>query len=253
MLKPFSIWKDILNNPLEGFPRLKESGIFWPFFYVVIFTTLITAMLIPLVQSSQYTEALVRAQVTLMEEKGSPLSSNQVEAMRNQLNSPVTKNIQVISTVLSPMVALILMMLLAALILKGTALLFKDKSPYGLLLKILIYSSVISVFHSLLKQSIVLMGEWQTNLANVTNMMDFQRALTTQLGLTLFLDTSSWSPVLFFVVDYFTDIFNWLYYGFLGIGIYTLTSLDRNKTVALLLLNISVFLVIQVGLQVAFS
>ena len=246
MKDTFKLWKDIIANPFEGFKGLNDNTkIIWPLLTIIVLFLISTSLLIPILSSDEYSQAIVRAQVTSAAEKGNPMSNEQIEAMSKQMTSPMIKNITLVSSFVGGLITFMAITLLVSLILKlFVSSVKKDKVKFSLILKIILFTTIIAMVQSLLKAGITITGNWERVLSRVNETSQLQFALTSPISLAALFDLSSLGDSLYMLLDAFTDIFNWIYYIFLYAGLKIVAELDKKKamiiTVVIALISIAI-------------
>jgi len=225
------LWKEIIGNPFSGYKKLgDDTKLFLPFLIIVILFLLSLAMMIPMQSSDVYSDALVRIQQAAMSERGTEMSAEQVEAMSRQMRSPMVRNITTASTFVIGLISYIGITLLIALFLKLiSGGLRKESVKYSLVLKIMLFAAIVTMVQSLVKMGITVTGDWQRALARVNTSTDLQFALQSPISLAAFFDPASMGRQVFYIVDYLTDIFNWIYYIFLYAGLRSSLAMDKGK------------------------
>ena len=241
----FKIWKNIISSPFEGFAQVNdETKWFLPLIAILILIFLSIALTIPIMQSDEYIGALVRATVSQQTEKGVEMSLEQQTAMSEQLNSPIIKKITIASALGGGIITFVIIMLLTALFIKLLSAIFKNKVKFLLIFKILIFISIISIVQSLVKSGITLSGDWTRILNKVTDMAGLKQALSASVSLAALFSVDKIGSNGYFLLDTLTDIFNWIYYIFLYIGLQVSAGLTKNHALKVTVISAVVFILI---------
>ena len=178
------IWKNIIVNPFEGFSGVTdETKWFLPLIAILILVFLSTVLFVPIMQSDEYTGALMRATVNQQAEKGVDMSLEQQKAMSEQLSSPLIKKITIASALGGGIITFVIIMLLTALFIKLLAAILKNKVKFLLIFKVLIFISIITIVQSLIKSGITLSGDWARILNKVNDMTGLKLALSAPVSL----------------------------------------------------------------------
>lgn len=230
MKNTFILWKEIIANPFEGYAKVNDTTkVIWPLLTIILLFIISISMMVPMMTSEAYGDATVRTQIAAMAERGSEMSAEQQAAMAEQMKSPMVRNITIASAYVGGLIAFMGITLIVALILKlivsGVK---KDKIKYSLVLKVILFASAVSMVQSLVKTGITISGDWERALARVTNGADLQLALQSPISLAAILDPANMSRQLYFLIDYVSDIFNWIYYIFLYAGLKAAIGLEKK-------------------------
>lgn len=252
MKNTFILWKNIIANPFDGFRDLKESTKLFPALLVIIVLFLFSMiLLIPIMSSPAYGDAVARVQSTVMAQRGTEMSAEQQAAMAEQLKSPVVRNITIVSAVAGGLIsymAVLLVMTLVLMLVIGAVR--KEKIRFSLVLKLLLFTAIVSMVQSLVKMGITLSGDWLRVLSRVTDTPSLQAALNSPVSLAALMDVSAVGRQVYYLVDYITDVFNWVYYIFLYAGLKAVAGLEKKK--ALLITVIIAVISILIGLVFTF-
>lgn len=239
MKKTILLWKEILSNPFEGYKGINDSTkIFPPLLIIIVLFLISTTMIIPIMTSEAYGDALVRVQLANMAEQGQEMSAEQQAAMAEQIKSPMVRNITVVSAYIGGIITFIGINLLTALILKLVAgAVKKEAVKFSLLFKVLLFALIVSMVQSLVKMGITLSGDWQRALARATENADLQMALQAPVSLAALLDPKALGRQLYFLVDYVTDFFNWIYYVLLYAGLKSAVGLEKKQALIITIIT----------------
>ncbi|MBI9101397.1 MAG: YIP1 family protein [Spirochaetales bacterium] len=244
-MKSILLWKDIIFSPFEGFKKVTaETRILLPLLVLVILLAGSIAMLMPIMQSEAYGQAIVRSQIAAMAEKGQEMSNEQQEAMREQLSSPMVKNITIASAFGGGIITFIAILLISSLLIMVASKLFKGAVTYKMAMKILIYAGIISVIHGLVKNGITLSGNYTRILNQVQDTGALQLALTSQVSLAALFSAETLGSVGYFLMDTLTDIFNWIYFIFIYAGLKSAGNLDKKQAGGVTLVYILCYIII---------
>lgn len=241
------IWKNIISNPFEGFSDLGDkTKWFLPLISILILLFLSTALVLPLMQSDEYTDAVVRVAISKQAEKGVEMSMEQQAAMSEQMGSSMVKKITIISTLVGAVLFTVIIMLLNSLLIKILSSIMKEQVKFSLIFKILIFISIIGIVQSLVKTGITLSGDWARILNRVNDTSSLKLALTAPVSLAALFSYNTLGSTGYYLMDTLTDIFNWIYYIFLYAGLKI--SAGMTKKHALLVTIISAVVLLIIGL-----
>lgn len=247
MVNCIRIWKNIISNPFEGFTEVKdETKWFLPLVLILILILVSTTLLIPLMQSDEYIGALVRATTNQQAEKGVEMSLEAQTAMKEQLSSPLIKNITIASALGGGTITFLIIMLLNALLIKILAALVKEKTKFSLIFKILIFISIISIVQSFIKSGITLSGDWARILNRVNDTTGLKLALSAPVSLAALFSVDTIGSTGYFLLDALTDIFNWINYIFLYAGLSVSAGLSKYHALKVTIITAVVFILIGV-------
>ena len=250
MINSIALWKEIFSNPQNGLSRIdKDTKIFFPLLIVLLLMALSTALILPIIQSPEYSQALVRLQAADMAEKGSPMSREQMEAMERQLSSPQVKTITTLSSLIGGVVGYILMLLVTWLLLKLILVSVKAEAPMKVLFRIMVYIALISVVQALLKNIITVSGNWERYMRMVQSKEDLQIALSSPISLASVVSHEKAGITGYFLIDAVTDVFNWLYYIFLYLALRWTLNIEKRKALTATIISAIVF----IGIGLLFS
>jgi len=252
-MKSILLWKDIIFSPFEGFKKVtNETKLLLPLLVLIILMAGSIALLTPVMQSEAYGQAIVRTQINSMAEKGQPMSNEQQEAMREQLSSPMVKNITIASAFGGGIVTFVAILLLSSLLVMILSKLFKKGVPYKMVLKILIFAGLISVIQGLIKNGITLSGNYSRILNQVQDTDGLQLALTSSISLAAIFSMETLGSIGYFLVDAITDIFNWIYYIFVYAGLRSAGGLNKNQALGVTLIFALCYILIGLGMTLIF-
>lgn len=226
------IWKEIISNPFKGFSLVEpKSKILLPTILMLLLSLAGTLVVQPIMQSKAYQKAMLEVQYNTIEKnQGSPVSEEMKQAIADQMNSPITKNITLISTYAGPIIGyLIFYLFLFSLVLKIITAIAKEKVAYGHLFRILVFAGIVGIVQVLLKNVIALTGNWQSQLATVTSAGELGYAITAPVSLAALTTPASIGKMPYYLLDTFTDIFNWLSYVFIYAGLVSSAKIAKNK------------------------
>lgn len=251
MKKTLMLWKEIFSNPFEGFKGIDDSTkIFPPLLIVILLFIATQALMIPIMNSDVYGDAMARVQIAAMAEQGREMSSEQQAAMMEQMKSPMVRNINIVSALVGGSIIIVVITLITALILKLiVSAVKKDTVKFSLIFKILLFIMLITMIQSLVKMGVTHLGNWERALARITKASELQMVVQSPISLAAILDPQEMSRQLYFLVDYVTDIFNWIYYIFFYAAMRSTIALDKNKALIITV----VLAVISAGLGIAFT
>lgn len=234
MKKTFTLWKTIIANPFEGFKGVGDSTkILFPLLTIILLFVFSISMMVPLMLSDSYGDAIVRSQVKGMIEKGNEISLEQQNAMADQIKSPMVRNITIVSAYAGGLITFFLITLFTTFLLKVfISLLKKEKVKFSLVFKVILFASLITMVQSIVKAGVTLTGDWHRVLARVNDTSALQHALQSSISVAALLDPAKVGNSVYFLIDAFTDIFNWLYYVFLYAGLKSALELERKQALA---------------------
>ncbi len=240
-----TIWKNIISNPFEGFSEVNDkTKWFLPLILILILLLISTALIIPLMQSDEYTGALVRSTISQQAEKGVEMSAEAQAAMTEELSSPTLQKITIASALISSPLIFVVIMLLNSLLIKIIAAFFKEKIIFSLIFKILIFVSIISIVQSLIKSGITLSGDWARILNRVNDTTGLKLALSAPVSLAALFSVKTLGSTGYFLLDALTDIFNWIHYIFLYAGLKVSADLTKKHALLVTVITAAVFIVI---------
>jgi hypothetical protein len=243
-------WKNILSNPFEGFSEVTEkTKWFIPLLSILVLVLISIALLIPIMQSNEYTDALVRSTISRQAEKGVEMSTEAQRAMTEELSSPMIKKITIISAFGGGIITFVIVMLLNALFIKLLSLIMKKKVSFSLIFKIFIFISIIGIVQSLIKSGITLSGDWSRILSRVTDTTGLKLALSAPVSLAALFSVETLGSTGYFLIDAITDIFNWIYYIFLYAGLKISAGFTKKQALILTILTA----VISIGIGLIFN
>jgi len=239
------VWKNILLNPFESFSEVNDDTKWFLPLVLILFLILIsTSLLIPLMQSDEYVDALVRITTRQQVEKGIEMSAETQSAIKEQLESPLMKKITIASAMGGSIVVFIVIMLLNVLLIKILAAILKNKVKFSLIFKILIFASIIGIIQSLIKSGIALSGDWTGILNRVNDTIGLKLALSAPVSLVVFFSAGTLGSTGYFLLDVLTDIFNWIYYIFLYAGLKNSAGLTKKHALIVTIISALVFILI---------
>ena len=252
MQNTFKLWKDIIINPFEGYKNVNDkTKILLPLLTIIALFLLSITMLVPIMLSDSYSEAIVRVQISTMADRGNEMSLEQQAAMADQMKSPMIRNITIASSYAGGLITFLLITLLVAFILKLIiSSVKKEKVKFSLVFKIMLFATIVSMVQSLLKNGITLSGNWERILSRVTDTGSLQLALQSPISLAALFDPAKVGHSIYMLIDAFTDIFNWIYYVLLYAGLKIATELEKKQaliiTIVIALISIAVGLAITI-------
>jgi len=222
-------WKNILFSPKEGFREIDENTrIFVPIVIVLAISLIAVSFMIPIITSHVYLQKGVNIQ---LEKMGKNVSSGAVEQANKSVESNFTKIITIAGAYIGSIASYLLIFYAGALVLLLLVKIFKGGNvSYKLLLRIVIFAAIITSFQGLIKVLIVYFSDWQNAVAAATTAGGLKNAVQSSLSLAVFLDPKSTGKLLFFIVDYFTDIFNIIYFVFIYYGLVSAGKIIENKS-----------------------
>ena len=238
MKKTFKLWADIIGSPSKGTAALTEtSPVALPLVIILVLSIAASAMLIPILSSDAYTDALTRVQISTMKERGTEMSQEQIAAMEQQLQSTSVKRITIISSTAGAAIAYIVMLLVSVLLLKLIIAIFKEKASFKLLFRIMVFLAIISMVQMIVKNGITIVSDYSRVLSRVTNTGELQHALTSPVSLGILFSPSKINASVYYLIDAFTDIFNWIYYLYLYAAMRNAVGIDKKKAVAVTIVS----------------
>lgn len=245
MKKTFKLWADILSSPSKGFAGVTVSTpIALPLIIVLILVLAGSALLLPILSSDAYSNALSRVQINTMKERGTDMTEEQIEMMEQQMQSGSMKTITLLTSTAGAVIGYFAMTILSVLILKLILLIFKEKPAFKLLFKMIIFIAAISVVQMILKNVITVITDYERVLSRVQYTADLQYALSSPVSLAAIFSPGKLSASMYYIVDALTDIFNWLYYGFLYAGLKYAGGINGKKALTVTI----IFAVLTLGL-----
>ena len=133
-------------------------------------------------------------------------------------------------------------MLINTLVVKLLAAIMKVITKFSLILKILIFISIISLVQSLIKSGITLSGDWARILNRVNDTTGLKLALSAPVSLAALFSIETLGSTGYFLMDALTDIFNWIYYIFLYAGLKVSAGLTKKHALKVTVITALVFL-----------
>ncbi|MBI9099311.1 MAG: YIP1 family protein [Spirochaetaceae bacterium] len=237
MKNVFVLWKDIIVNPFEGYKGVNESTkILLPLLSIIVLFLISISMIVPIMLSDAYGDAVVRVQISTMAERGNEMSAEQQAAVAEQIKSPMVRNITIVSAYAGGLITFFLVTLLVTLILKIViSSVKKETVNFSLVFKIIIFASIVAMIQSILKMGITLSGDWERTLSRVNDTAALQQALQSPVSLAALADPGAVSNSVYMLIDSFSDIFNWIYYIFLYAGLRVVTQLEKKPALIIII------------------
>ena len=225
-------WKNVLFNPKDGFKEINENTrIFVPIIIVLVISLIAVSIMIPIITSRIYLQKSVAIQLAKM---GKNAATSAVEQANKSVESKTTKIIAISGAYIGSIVTYLLIFYAGALVLFLLVKIFKGGNvSYKLLLRIVIFAALITAFQGLIKVLIVYFSDWQSAVAASTTMSDLKSAIQAPLSLAVFLDSQTAGKVLYFIVDYFTDIFTIIYFVFIHYGLVSAGRITKDKSIGI--------------------
>ena len=243
MKKTFSTWSAILTSPSKGFSAFDNST---PFSLALILILLLvlasTAMLIPIISSDAYADAVIRVQITTLQERGTEMSAEQIEAMKQAMSSGSARTITMLSSTIGGVAGYTIMMIVSVLLFKLILLVFKEKAKFKLLFSIMVYIGIISIVQMLIKNGITLFTDYERVLSRVQNTSDIQHALTSAVSAAALFSPAKMNSSVYYLIDAVTDIFNWIYYAYLYAAVRWTLKLEHKKALAVTIVSALIFI-----------
>ena len=251
MKNTFVIWKNIISNPFEGYKDVNDSTkILFPLLTIILLFVFSISMLVPIMLSDSYGDAIVRSQVNSMIEKGNEISLEQQNAMADQIKSPMIRNITIASAFVGGLITFFLITLIITFILKlVVSSIKKDKIKFSLVFKIILFASIVAMVQSIVKTGVTLTGDWHRVLARVNDTSALQQALQSPISVAALFDPAKVGNSVYFLIDAFTDVFNWIYYLFLYAGLKVAVELEKKQA----LITTIVIALLSIGIGFAFT
>ena len=250
MKNTFKLWTEIFSSPSKGFSELNGSTtIALPLIIVLILVLAGSAILIPVLSSDAYTSAISRVQINTLKERGTEITDEQIDMMEQQLQSGSVKTITLLSSTAGAVIGYIAITVISVLILKLILLIFKEKAAFKLLFRIIIFIAVISALQMIIKNLITAVTDFERVLSHVQTTSDLQYALSSPVSLAVIFSPGKLNTSVYYLIDSFTDIFNWLYYGFLYTGLKYACGINGKKALGATI----VFAVLMVAVGFVFT
>ncbi|MBI9105328.1 MAG: hypothetical protein JEZ04_01205 [Spirochaetales bacterium] len=224
------LWAQIIPSPIQGFSKVDSTTkIALPLIIILLLSAAASMMLIPIQSSDAYADAIMRVQISNMQEKGTELSTEQIELMEQQLTSGNMKTFTIVGSVVGGVFGFALMLAVSVFLLKLFTVISKEKISLKLLLRIMVFIALISVVQMILKTFITVITDYERILSRVQETADLQYALTSPVSLAVLFDPGKIGSTLYYLIDALTDIFNWLYYGYLFAALRGAAGLSTSK------------------------
>lgn len=246
MKNTFVLWKEIIANPFEGYKGVNDNtGILLPVLSIILLFIISVSMMLPILVSEPYADAVVRTQISAMAERGNEMSLEQQTAMAEQMSSPMFRNITIASSYGGGLIGLIVITLLVTLILKLiVSSVKKEKVKFSLVFKIIIFALIVGMVQSIVKMGITLAGDWPRILARVNDAAGLQQALQSPVSLAALFDRATVGNTVYTLINSLTDVFNWIYYLFIYAGLRSALVIEKKPalivTVVIALISIAV-------------
>lgn len=225
MKESLQIWGKIFTSPSEGYQRITPRTKFaFPLLVVLILATLAGAIMLPVITSQAFRDASLRAGMAMLERQVGTLSNNDREVIQTQMDSPLNRNITLVSTLLGSPVSFMIMILLGALVLMIMGKIMKMRVTWGMSLRLFIFTAPVLIVQMLARGSVLLFSDYATRLNAVSTMREFTLAQTASLSAATFIPATSLPYWLYAAIDYVTDIFHIIFFVLLFIGVRALTQ-----------------------------
>ena len=245
-MKSIFLWKEIIPSPVKGFSTVTgKTKIAVPLLVVILIAAAGSFILLPVITSDSYSKALVRVQTSILAERGTEMSAEQTEQLNEQLSSGSMRKVNSITTIGGAIFVYVLMIFFSVLILKLICIIFREKPEFRLLLRIIIFIAIFSAVQMLLKNLITAVSDYNRILSRVQTSEDLQWALNSPVSLAVLFSPSSLNNTLYTLIDTVTDIFNWLYYGYLYAALRGAAELKSSRALAVTL----VFAALSIGVS----
>ncbi len=230
-----STWKQIIFNPKDGYKNItEETKIFVPIIVVLVILIVSISVSLPIITSKTFLKASIDIQIAKMEKKGTTLSEQQLDAMNKYSNSKISKIIAVAGSYVGGIVVYLLIFVIGAFVLLILSRIFRCKDiSYRLILRIIVFTAIITTVQGLIKILIVYFSDWQTAVKTARTIGDLKNALAANLSAAAFFDPKSMNRVLFYIIDYFTDIFNIIYFVFIFYGLSIAGKIKENRALVI--------------------
>ncbi len=232
MFKSLLVWKKILTSPSEGFKDVDENTkVFIPIVLVLIIALIAVSFVVPITTSKVYMEKSISLQLAKMKAKGMSVS---MEQARKGAESGVTKTITVISAYAGSVIMYLVMFYLGAFVLWLLVKIFKGgEVSYKLLFRVVVFSTIVTVIGGVVNGLIVYFSDWRSAVASATSISELGDAIKANLSLAAFFSRATLGKVLFYLVDYVTNIFNILYFVLIYFGLAVAGRVESKKAVGI--------------------
>ena len=216
-----STWKGIIINPKDGYKEITEkTKIFMPIVIILIISIVSLSIMFPITTSKTYLKPSIGIRIHKMEKKGKAVNDKQLDAMNKYSNSNISKIIVVAGSYIGGIVVYLLTFVIGAFVLLILSRIFGCKDiSYKLILRIIVFTAIITAVQGLVKILIVYFSDWQAAVKAARTIGDLKNALAANLSAAAFFNPRSMNRVLFYIIDYFTDIFNIIYFVFIFYGL----------------------------------
>ena len=249
MKKIFKLWSGIIGSPSKGFAELSGSSpVVLPLIMVLVLTALSIIMIMPIMSSDAYIDAMSRVQINTLSERGTELTDEQIDAMNQQMNSASMRTITLISSIGGGLVSFAVILLVQTLILMLLTRIVKDKASFKHLFRLIIFLALISVVQGIVKNGITLFSNYERLLSKVQTTADLQWAITSPVSLAVLFSPTKLNPSVYTLIDYCTDIFNWIYYVYLFFGLRFSAGLAKNKALTVTVISAVLMLVVSLAM-----
>lgn len=228
-------WKNILFSPKEGFKGIDENTkLVAPIVIVLVVSLIAVSFMIPIITSHVYLQKSVSIQ---LQKLGKSASKAALEQANKSVESGITKIIAIAGAYIGSIATYLLIFYAGALVLWLLVIIFKGGGvSYKLLLRIVIFSALITSFQGLINVLIVYFSDWKSAVEAAATTSDLKNAIQSSLSLAVFLDPKTAGKLFYSFVDYFTNIFNIIYYIFIYYGLVSAGKIKENKSVSITVL-----------------
>ncbi|MEM5948291.1 YIP1 family protein [Spirochaetia bacterium 38H-sp] len=224
------LWKEIIFSPFDGFAKLDKSVPVWKaFFLIMVFASLVGAMLIPVITSQEYRELVYKLSVVQMQKMGQSMSNEQLDMFKENFNSSQFVVSTVISTVLSMGIMTGIGCLLSAFMLWLISLVFKTGEGFKRALAVSVYAYPVYILGMAVKNLLVLASDYKSLLLQVRTNMELGFLLSPPFSLASFLSPSSVSVSFYNILNTATDVFFLLFVLFLYAAFLKVYGMEKNK------------------------
>ncbi len=234
MFKSLLIWKKILASPSEGFRDVNENTkVFVPIVFILILALVAVSFVVPITTSKVYLDKSISLQLAKMKAKGMNIS---MEQARRGAESGVTRTITIVSAYAGSIIVYLVTFYVGAFVLWLLVKIFRGgEISYKLLFRIVVFSAIVTVVGGVVSGLIVYFSDWKGAVASATNVMELGDAVKTNLSIAAFFNRTALGKFPFYLIDYFTNIFNILYFVLVYYGLVAAGKIRSNRALGIVI------------------
>ncbi len=231
MFKSLLIWKKIVTSPSEGFSDVDENTkILIPIVVLLVIALIGVSFVVPITTSKVYLDKSLSIQLAKMKAKGMDIS---IEQARKGAESSLTRTISIVSAYAGSIIVYLIMFYLGALVLWLLVKIFRGgEASYKLLLRVVIFSTIVTVIGGVVSGLIVYFSDWKSAVTSATSMGELGDAVKANLSLAVFFDRATLGKFPFYFIDYFSNIFNILYFVLIYYGLVFAGKVESKRAIS---------------------